>query len=94
MASLYLFLCALATTLINVHIIVGTVLCSLYRASYNGHIVQVTTEAGSASACTNNGREYNYMINGKTGSMSRLCQYVCAIGQTLQIYVLMFRLKA
>ena len=39
----------------------------------NGHIVQVTIEAGSASACTNNGREYNYMIKGKTGSMSRLC---------------------
>ena len=39
----------------------------------NGHIVQVTIEAGSASACTNNGREYNYMINEKTGSMSRLC---------------------
>ena len=39
----------------------------------NGHIVQVTIEAGSASACTNNGREYNCMINGKTGSMSRLC---------------------
>ena len=38
----------------------------------NGHIVQVTIEAGSASACTNNGREYNCMINGKTGSMSRL----------------------
>ena len=35
------FLCALATTLINVHIIV-TVMCSLYRA--NGHIVQVTTQ--------------------------------------------------
>ena len=27
----------------------------------NGHIVQVTIEAGSASACTNNGREYNYI---------------------------------
>ena len=68
MASLYPFLCALTTTLINVHI-VGTVLCSLYRA--NGHIVQVTTEAGSASACTNNGREYNnIMIDGQTCSLT------------------------
>ena len=76
LASLYPFLCALATTLINVYII-GTVLCSLYRA--NGHIVEVTTEAGSAPPCTNNGREYdNSMIDGQTGSLTLPSRLKCA----------------